>query len=82
MADFENNPIINGQRPDNDQLGFGQDLELQVRRNRDNDDPTEIRKKHLEKVRTTAYNVCCKGPNTPQVNIINYKNINYKRRFI
>ena len=67
MADFENNPIINGRRPDNDQMGFGQDLELQVRRNRDNDDPTEIRKKHLEKVRTTAYNVCCKGPNTPQV---------------
>ena len=67
MADFENNPIINGRRPENDDFGLNQELELQVRRNRDTDDPTEIRKKHLEKVRTTAYNVCCKAPNSPQV---------------
>ena len=67
MAEFENNPIINGRRPENDPNDFGHELELQVRRNRDSDDPTEIRKKHLEKVRTTAFNVCCKAPNTPQV---------------
>ena len=66
MADYEN-PIINGQRPGQNMEGFENDLEMQVRRQRDNDDPAEIRKKHLENVRRTAYNVCCKGPNNPQV---------------